>query len=467
MKHTFYKKIIALFAIGFITSTFAQKFDKKFSENFTVNKDVEVAINASNTEINVTTWNKNQVQVEAFIEIEGVTKDEAEKYFKNWNFEALGNSSKVKITSKENNLLNLRNDFVMFNDMDFTFPDIQMPNFDNIVIPEMDFNFDFDFGDFMEDFDEIEKDMHKNGKYFFNYNDDENSINIKTKKEWETFKKSKKYQELREKMAKEKIEMKKGLAISKEKMKKDFEKAKKEFQSIDKEKIRNELAKAKAEIMKMKLNFNSDNNDFMIDGKKIKIKKRLEIKVPEKATFNLNTRHCKVKLPDTVAFGSVKYGTFNANNLNGGMLTIDYSKVSIDNLNGCNLFLNNVTDAKIVSVTNTKMNNNSSGVHIVKINENVDLSNKFGELKIISINPNYKSFKLLMDSSEAVIDASNITTNLVYNVGDKSPDFVNKASAKFNLLNMKTKDLNGNFSIKTKDNSFLIQGKYSQLTIKK
>ncbi len=72
----------------------------------------------------------------------------------------------------------------------------------------------------------------------------------------------------------------------------------------------------------MKLDFNSDSDDFTINGKKVKIKKRLEIKVPKGATFDLNTRHCKVKLPNTVASGKVKYGTFNANNLNGGELTI-------------------------------------------------------------------------------------------------------------------------------------------------
>ena len=79
MNHKLYKPIITLMAICFLGYTYAQKFEKKFTENFNVNKDVEVAINASNTEINVTTWNKNEVQVKAYIEIEGLSKEEAEK----------------------------------------------------------------------------------------------------------------------------------------------------------------------------------------------------------------------------------------------------------------------------------------------------------------------------------------------------------------------------------------------------
>ena len=82
MKLKLYKNLILGIAICFSGNIFSQKFDKKFTENFTVNKNVEVAINASNTDINVTTWNKNQVLVEAYIEIEGLSKKEAEKYLK-------------------------------------------------------------------------------------------------------------------------------------------------------------------------------------------------------------------------------------------------------------------------------------------------------------------------------------------------------------------------------------------------
>ena len=101
MKHKLYKCLLTFLAIGFLGTAFAQKFDKKFSENFKTKKEVEVAINASNTDINVTIWNKDEVQIDAFIEVEGISKEAAEKYFKNWEFEALGNSKKVKITSNK------------------------------------------------------------------------------------------------------------------------------------------------------------------------------------------------------------------------------------------------------------------------------------------------------------------------------------------------------------------------------
>jgi hypothetical protein len=204
-----------------------------------------------------------------------------------------------------------------------------------------------------------------------------------------------------------------------------------------------------------------------MNGKKIKIKKRLEIKAPKKAAFDLNIRHCKVKLPNTKVSGRVRYGSFEANDLSGGDLKIYYSPVKINDLNTCALFLKNVTDAKIASVTNTKMSTNFSSVTILTINENVDLQNRFGELTIKKIIPNYQSFNLLLDYTDAAINLTGISKNLVYDIGVKSPKLSDKASIKFNVLDVKLKDINGNFTVKTKDDSFLIQGKYSQLSIKK
>lgn len=437
MKHKSYKYIFTLIAIGFLGTAFAQKFDKKLTENFTTNKDVEVAINASNTDINVTTWDKNEVQIEAFIEIEGISKEEAEKYFKNWEFEALGNKKKVQITSKGNNAFNFKNDFVFFDDMNFDFemPNIDFSSFENIELPKMDF--DFDFKDIFED---INENMGKDGKYKFRWHDDENNIVINTKEEWEEFKKSKKYEELKNKMRIDTEKLRKDFAESKEEMKKQLQESKEKYYQIDKEEIKNELLKVKEELKKLK--FNSNSSDIIINGKKIKIKKRLEIKVPKGAAFDLNTRHCKVTLPNTVAFGNVKYGTFNAHNLNGGELTIDYSPVTINDLNACTLFLNNVRDAKIASLTNTTMSNNSSGVKIYKINENVTISDKFGELRIDSFKSNFGQFLLNLSQSNATIILGDVPSKFKYqvntvNLENKRAGKSNKNSSTKNLVTIK------------------------------
>lgn len=469
MKHKSYKIILIVVAICCLGTTFAQKFDKKFTESFKVNKDVEVAINATNTDINVTSWNKNEVQVDAFIEIVGLTKEEAEKYFKNWDFEALGNSKTVKITSKGSYGIGAKKNFVFFNDFDFEFPEIEFPNIDAIVLPDMDFDFDFaiDYDDILKDIEDIDETIGKNGKYEFQWNDGKDKVVIKSRKDWEKFKKTKKYKELKQKLAQSKEKLRKKFAESKEKMKNRFAKAKIEYRNIDKEKIKKELVIAKERLKNMKFNFHSNKDGkVIIDGKEVKIKKKLNIKVPKNATFNLNTRHCKVKLPNTVASGNVKYGIFNANDLVGGRLTIDYSKVAINNLNACTLFLNNVTDAKIASVTNTTMNNNSSGVRVYKINKNVRLSDKFGELVIDSFHPNFGEFVLDLQNTQATIVLNDVKTNFNYNI--KSSRLDNKSS--FDFLNGIFKDYEistvSEFTNNKSKNNTKLTARYSSIIFK-
>jgi hypothetical protein len=220
------------------------------------------------------------------------------------------------------------------------------------------------------------------------------------------------------------------------------------------------LQNAKEQIMKMKLNFNSNSDNITIDGKKVKIKKRLEIKVPENATFDLNTRHCRVKLPNTVAFGKVSYGTFDANNLTGGKLTIDSALVRINDLNACTLFLNNVTDAKIASVTKTSLSSNSSVLKINKIGNKVNLTNKFGELVISKFNTDFSDFNLSLSNSDAIIDnAVFIVNNLMIEVHANENNFFTKVD--------KGLKLNGKFTVKTKDERMNISGKFSSLIITK
>lgn len=110
-------------ALLLVTATlFSQNRKQNFTESFVVKSNVVVEINTSNTEVTVEHWNKNEVFVEAVIEVEGVTVEESRSLFDSWDIEALGNSSKVVITSHPK-----------FTKGEFHFEH------------DFDFNFDFDF----------------------------------------------------------------------------------------------------------------------------------------------------------------------------------------------------------------------------------------------------------------------------------------------------------------------------------
>ena len=60
MKTLRYKITIVLLFIGLITVT-AQKLEKKYTEKFKVNKDVVIDVNTRYTDIEIETWDKNEV----------------------------------------------------------------------------------------------------------------------------------------------------------------------------------------------------------------------------------------------------------------------------------------------------------------------------------------------------------------------------------------------------------------------
>ena len=516
IKMTFKQFKISAFLFLLTSIAFAQKYDKKFNEKFKTNKDVVVAINASNATIDVTTWNKNEVSVEAVIEVEGLDKKAAEKYLKNWEFEALGNKKKVQINTGSSNSHSFGNDnIVFFNSSKNNHPNVyqystegnqvivipempeiempEIPELPEIVIPEINFEEILN-----RDFSNIEK-MFENGDLLkFKWKEGPHNITVKSLKEWREFKKTDSYKDYLKntKSAKKKLFFKnnKEKGVDKEKLKKELERVKKELRKIDKSKIKKELARARAEVKRINkreiqrellnakkqieltrkqiskthynYSFNTNNNDFTVNGKKVKVTKKIIIKVPKNATFDLNTRHCKIKLPKTKASGKISYGTFKADVLNGGKLNVSYSPLIINSLNACTLFLNNVTDAHIASVTNTTLNSNSSGLTVGTIYKNVEVSNKFGELKINKIDTNYSALNILLNYSNAIINTSGVTSDLIINIDKKSPLYPNKASLKFNVLKPNMKDINGDFIIKTKDKTFVVEGKYSQISIK-
>lgn len=473
MKLKTYKVVGFLFTAFFISSLHAQKFDKKFNENFKVNKDVVLAINATNADISVTTWNRNEVAVSAVITVEGLSKKEAEKFLKSWKFEALGNKSKVQVNASANKFLHFGDSDFNFNFGDITIPeiDINIPefNFDftipEIKIPEININFDEIFNNIDDELDNHDFDDDDSKTFTYKSNGKSKTVVIKTQKEWEKFKKSKDFKDM-------KADIKQGLKkaqhaiknIDKKMIEEQIRKAKLQYEKVDKVEIQKSFAKAKESIERMKIkmanSYKNGNNVIVIeDGKskkEVKITRKITIKVPKSATFDLNTRHSKVQLPKGKTSGKVSYGSFKSDEINGGDLKIYYAPVNVDVLTESTLSLNNITDATIASVINTTLISNSSGLTINKLDHNVDVTSKFGELLISEVVSGLKNFKLDLNFSDATLNFKNLKESLKILKADNVNSKKN-ASKDFTL--------NGNFSLK--NSSVIIKGNQSEITIKK
>ncbi len=97
-----YKRSLVYAVFIFCTSfVFAQS---SYKESFTVGEDAVVYVNTSHTNVIFETWNKDKIEVEAFVEGSSLSEKEKKEIFDNWKFDVLGNSKKVNITSNSGSL---------------------------------------------------------------------------------------------------------------------------------------------------------------------------------------------------------------------------------------------------------------------------------------------------------------------------------------------------------------------------
>lgn len=101
LKIVMYSRVI--FAVCLLWTTLANA-QSSYNERFNVGEDVLIEVNTSHTNVVFETWNKDVVEVEAFIDDDNLSAKEKKVVFDNWKLEVLGNSKKVVVNSNEGSL---------------------------------------------------------------------------------------------------------------------------------------------------------------------------------------------------------------------------------------------------------------------------------------------------------------------------------------------------------------------------
>ncbi|MCT4628371.1 hypothetical protein [Winogradskyella sp.] len=118
---------------------YAQKKLSKVSQSIKVDKDVVIDLNTSYAEIEIDTWNRDIVEVEAYIESDKLSKEELERALEAWNLKVDASNNKVVISSSGGRALGLFSDgdyTAVLKDLEFELADLpEMPEV--MVLPEM------------------------------------------------------------------------------------------------------------------------------------------------------------------------------------------------------------------------------------------------------------------------------------------------------------------------------------------
>ena len=344
-------KIITIIALLFVTVIAAQKQVKKSTEKFSVNKNVVIDVNTRYTDIEIETWNKNEVVIDAYLVIEGEQDQKIiDDYLKKWNFEASGNKNSINISSKSSGLIDIHSfnfdepnyDIIIsesvidaLENINFEMPEMpEIPEIHEMLempeIPEFDFDFDeaFDFIEF--DFDAYKKDksylerwkkdnkdiIGKNAKIkvgknsiSINSNDDNFAYkwNIVTEGQnelAEEIQERLKEAKVRSKEHKKRLEIRmKEHQVEMKERQVEMKERQKEMQSRIKE--RNEDHKldlvkrqeARERRTKEMAVHRNEVRDILAKRGKVKIKRIIKIKAPKDAKFNMNVRYGSMSFP--------------------------------------------------------------------------------------------------------------------------------------------------------------------------
>jgi len=97
------KRVATLFFCAAIASNvMGQQKLNKVSQTIKADKDVTIDINTNYVQIEVDTWNKNSVEIEAYVQSEKLSKENLKKVLDNWDIDIDGSNDYISIASRGN-----------------------------------------------------------------------------------------------------------------------------------------------------------------------------------------------------------------------------------------------------------------------------------------------------------------------------------------------------------------------------
>ncbi|PKB43934.1 hypothetical protein AX016_2144 [Cellulophaga sp. RHA19] len=456
MRQLVCKSIVAV-AILASASIYAQKQTKVFKEVFNVDKNAVLDLDTNNADIEFDTWNKSVIQVEATIEVEGMSADEAEKYFIRNKMDILGNSAKVTVSTGGNNFFSKTDTFANAHPIHFNtsnFPTRFSFNMDTISIDTIMVDYDLKdlkFADF--DYEEYEK----GGKEYIQ----------KWQKEFQKDMGAKNEAEIQRWVA----EVKKKAILTQKQSKLLAARHK-----VLAEKVKAKVLKAhhKGDVIYIDSNeFYTSPNTFYIskDGgtKSLKVKKTIKIKMPKSATIKMDVRHGKVKLAENTINinANLTYSSLLASTINGDKTYVNasYSPIYVSNWNVGQLKTSYAKDVDLKMVKELTLSSVSSNITIDQLLKSAFVKNDFGNVQINAISSDFKDLDISITNGE--LEAALPKSSYTIYVKGKSSKIATPTSLSL------TKSLNQNIVVhkgyntsKNTAKSINIDASYSDVVLK-
>ncbi|NJB72389.1 hypothetical protein GGR42_002880 [Saonia flava] len=421
-------KSVPILLFFFALGVYGQKESKTFKETFKVGEEAVVNINTSHVDIEFETWDKNEVLVEATIELEGATAEEAKKYFENNPLKIMGSSSTIEISTKNTPstiFTSANNDW---GDFDIEIPNMEhflldipelseMPEIAEVMelaeiapmppLPAMPPMAKFDYKAYKKDGDKYLKKWKKE----FDKSFDEDYQ--KKMEEW-----SERMDEKREELEIRRDEMREKREEEMEKRREALELRRDEMEARRDEMMvqRDAMREQQQALRNVQRSFfiSRDNNEdshpsifyFSSDGEKknYKVKKTIKIKMPKSVKLKMNVRHGEVKLAEntkninaTLTYSRLLGATIDGN---ATIINASYSPVSIQKWNHGKLKADYSEYVNLKQVKDLNMSGISSNITIDELLHTAFIKNNLGSLVINSVSNGFKNMNISVEHGE-------------------------------------------------------------------
>jgi len=451
-----------MLSLLFITAgSFAQT--KKLSKSYKTSQDVNVELDSRHTNIIIENWDKNEVQIEAYLEGDTGDKEMTKKLLDSWKLETSTSNGRVTIKSGGNS-----NWSMDMGEIDIAMSQLQ-PALDEL--PDM-------LGPLMESLvgpilsniaenplpPGFAEDM-KGMKFDYEaYKEDGDEYLEKWEADFEK-KFGKKYEAKMEKWAaeveKNSEKWEKEYEVKMEAWGKDFEKDMEAWGESFGKKMEawgEQFGKQFEAQME-----NGGSNVFIMENDKgVKSRKTIKLKIPKDAKLELNVRHGELKLGSTInnLKADLSHSRFSANRISGKNTNVkasytpvkvavwDYGVLSTE-------FVKNCSIDKAVSI---KLNSNSSDVVINELQKTGVLTGSFGKLDINNLGSGFETLNISLENSDLELNVPDTAFNFTFNgmqSSIKHPSGLKLKSTKSydnEILNGYNKSREGNSNITIKAN---------------
>ncbi|WP_299550369.1 hypothetical protein [Seonamhaeicola sp.] len=499
--------VVAFFTVGSLT---AQK-QTKVSQSIKVDKDVTIDLSTSYCNIVFDTWNKNVVEIEAYVEGDNLSDEELKEALKNWKVNVDASSDEVTISTNSaaraprvlafshghdgedavNAVLReLKFELAELPEMDFNF-NIRIPELPELPempeLPELpkgvnSFHFDYeaykkDGEKYLEEYsqkiesaygEDYAKKMEAWGEKFGKewgekYAEKMEAWAKKFENSWDSEAFEKKMEAWGERFAKQMEQQAKRTEEQQkrlEKVQKDRERA------LEKRELLREKLMKEREIQKEKREKLAKERRVLIEKMvhkevRSKVKKTIKIKMPKGAKLKVNVRHGEIELAANVdnLKADLAYTKLTANSINGGSTSINasYSPIYVSDWNLGELNLNYAKTVELNNVKHVVLNSNSSNVTIDNLLGNAIIDGNIGDIKILKIDDAFTNLNVIIQNCDAVIALPNVNYNLQYK-GNRSR-FSHPKKDPGNVTTFSTGNLSSGKSI-------VVNAKYSNVAMK-